>query len=137
MELYDIEALASTSTVLFHVYSSGTPIMGTLEREAKKTIVWETTYRVPISSYQTHLELHLLRISQDLLTNQFTRKTLGLVALDFPSVAVIEKGEGKGIDCTASFWPKGKPGKKPVGKLTLGWSYASAPNPYADLDTVR
>lgn len=109
--------------------------MMTSDKDAKKVIVWETNYRIPISSFHNNLELHLIRTSQDLLTNQLTRKTLGSMAIDFPKVEILEKGEGGVDDMAITFMPKGK--KKPIAKVTIGWQYRAAPNPYSDLDPVR
>lgn len=135
VELTEIEALATTSTVRFSLTNDGIEIMFTSDKDAKKTIVWETTYRIPISSFRNNLELHLIRTSQDLLTNQLTRKTLATIPIEFPAVDVLEKGEGGVDDMTITFMPKGK--KKPIAKVTMGWQYRAAPNAYADLDPVR
>lgn len=134
VELLDIEALSAASTVRFMLTIDGIEVLMTHDKDATKHIIWETTYRLPIASYYPRLELHIIRTSQDLLTNQLTRKVLGSCQVDWPSTDVIEAGKGEQIDCFVTFMPKGK--KKPCAKLTLGWFYEAAPNAYAELDPV-
>lgn len=136
VELHKINALETTSSVRFELKCNDTEVLSTTEKPAQKSIIWETSYRVAVSSYQCRLELQLIRTSQDLLTNQLTEKQLGSCVLDWLTLPVLEKGEGSSDDCSLLLHTN--PSKKTlVGKLSAGWSYHAAPNPYSDLDLVR